>query len=149
MTGSSRPDWNGTWAASEFSSSSMRPARERPGANCRLGCALRTGRNRPQISRCPLQSGSGDEHRRRERDGGDQPAVIGLAAMGRAAVAEELVLVGIGAEPEIGEFADPRRLQASADEAGQVEHRVVGPLAGLEEALIPRAETGREIGADL
>src|SRR5689334_8128190 len=87
-----------------------------------------------------------------ERDRRDQTSVIGLLAMGGAAVAVEPLLVGIGAEPEIGEAGDPCRIKTRADEAGKVEHGVTRLFARTEEALVPGrffGEALHEFGADL
>ena len=66
-----------------------------------------------------------------------QAAVVGLAAMGRPAIGEEALLVGIGAKAGVrGEDAGGE--QSRHDEAGKVEHGVALPFGGLEEARIVR-----------
>jgi hypothetical protein len=52
----------------------------------------------------------------RAGDRGNEPAVVRLAAVGRAPVAEEALLVRIGAERKIGELADAGCGQPRADE---------------------------------
>src|SRR5260370_18072614 len=54
------------------------------------------------------------------------PAVVGLAAMGGAAVAEKSSGIGIGTQSEILDLNDPGPLEPGRDIAGEIEHRVPG-----------------------
>src|SRR5215204_722362 len=86
-----------------------------------------------------------------EGDGRDQAAVIRLAPVGGAAVAEEAVRIRIGAEPEIREGADAGRFHAGPDQGRQVEEGMTLLAARAEEALVSRVrlqETRQEFGAD-
>src|SRR3954453_24134763 len=100
----------------------------------------------------PIRARSARSRSGREGDRRDQPAVIRVAAVGGAAVAEEVVLVRVGAEAKIGDFADAGRREPRAYVAGQVEHRTAGAGVGAEEARVPgvrRKELAHEFGADL
>ena len=71
--------------------------------------------------------------------------------MGRAAVAEEARLVGIGVEPQVLEPADAGAGGALGDIGLEVEHGVARPAARNEEALRRLSgfrESGDELGAD-
>ena len=67
-------------------------------------------------------------------------AVIGFAAVGRAAVAVEAVGIGISVEMKRFDFADPGGEQAMDDVARQVEMRLAGRALGEE------AGVGRVVG---
>src|SRR5271157_2605619 len=86
-----------------------------------------------------------------ERDRRDEPAVVGLLAMGRAAVAEEAVLVGVGVESEILEPADARAGGAFGYIGLEIEHRLARLAAGDEKAprlFVGLGESCDEFGAD-
>ena len=87
-----------------------------------------------------------------ERNRRHEPAVVGLAAMGRPPVAEKARLVRVGVEPQVLEPADAGAGGALGDIGLEVEHRMPRPAAGNEEALrrlSRRIESGDELGADL
>src|SRR5450830_534606 len=81
-----------------------------------------------------------------ERDGVDMPAVIGLALLCGAAVAEEALGLGIVAQAEVLEIHDAGALHAIGDVAGEIEHGVAGALRGHEEARVVRV--GRQEARD-
>ncbi len=62
----------------------------------------------------PASEGVGDEGDRR-----DEAAVIGLAPMGGAAIAEEAVRIGIGAQARIRDLADAGPLEPGDDVGGR------------------------------
>src|SRR5687768_543776 len=108
--------------------------------------------SRAAAAACALQRGSGRAAPSGEGDGGDQPAVIRLAAMGGATVGEESRFVGVGAEAERGRLRDAEPLQPGDDVARQVEQEVAGPRSGREETIVGfalGAEGGEEFAADL
>ena len=79
-------------------------------------------------------------------------AVVGLGAVGRAAVAEEIFRLGVGADPEVLDPADLRPLEPGEDMAGEVEHGVaVGLRAGKEPRVlrVDLKEPRDELRADL
>src|SRR6516165_5906352 len=80
-----------------------------------------------------------------ERDGVDVPPVVGLVAVGGAAVAEEPCRIGIGAVPEVLDPADAGRGEAGGDVAGQIEQGVLRPCRGAEEPFV-RAVLGLDAG---
>src|SRR5262249_25114712 len=87
-----------------------------------------------------------------ERDGVDMPPVVGLGAMGGAAVAEEPRRIGIGAVPEVLDPADAGRGEAGGDIAGKIEQGVLRPRRGAEEPFVRAVlglEAGNEFGPDL
>src|SRR5947209_5358497 len=69
-------------------------------------------------------------------DGVEVPPVVGLAAMDRAAIAEERLWLGVGATVEVVGAADAGPRQPRRDVAGKIEQRVAGPRRALEEALV-------------
>ncbi len=81
-------------------------------------------------------------HALNKRDRRHEAAVIGLPAMGGAAVRIEPYLVGIGVEREILETADPGAADPVADEARQVEEVMIGPRRIREEGR--KSRVGRQ-----
>src|SRR5262245_17210443 len=75
-------------------------------------------------------------------DGVEVPPVVGLAAMDRAAIAEEGLWLGVGATAEVVDAADAGPCQARRDVAGEIEQRVAGAWRALEEALIAGVVVG-------
>src|ERR671920_149472 len=71
----------------------------------------------------------------RERDGVDVPAIIALAELGRAAIAEEALRFREGVEAKILDLADAGTREPRPDVAGQIEHGAAA-VALLEEAVI-------------
>src|SRR5215470_7518230 len=69
-------------------------------------------------------------------DGVEVAPVVGLAAMDRAAIAEEGLWLGIGATVEVVDVADARPCKPRRDVAGEIEQSVAGPRRALEEALV-------------
>src|SRR5690348_10233526 len=87
-----------------------------------------------------------------EGDRVDMAAVIGLAGLGAAPIAEEALRLREGAATEVLEIRYPGAMDALGDITGQVEHRVPRALGGQEETLvfsIGRLKTRDEFGADL
>src|SRR5208337_4962574 len=98
------------------------------------------------------ESGSRVQGRSFQHDRGHQPAVVRVLAMGRAAVAKEPPLVGVGVEAQILEAADPRARRALADKGVEVEHRVARFPAWGEVArrvLARGDESGDELRTNL
>src|SRR6202521_6423440 len=88
----------------------------------------------------------------RERDRADVAAVVGLGAMGRAAVAEEIFRLPVGANPEVLDPADLRPLEPVQDITGEVEHGVAAGLRAGKEPRVLRVdlkEPRDELRADL
>ena len=81
-----------------------------------------------------------------QSDRGDEPAVVRLLAVGRAAVAEEPRLVGVGVEAAVLETDDAGARRALADIAVQIEHRARRIDARDEEAR--RLGIGGRVGLD-
>src|SRR5215813_11720016 len=73
------------------------------------------------------------------------PPVVGLGAMGGAAVAEEPRRIGIGAVPEVLDPADAGGGEAGGDIAGKIEQGVPRPRRRAEETLV-RAVLGLAVG---
>src|SRR5207245_3275658 len=70
-----------------------------------------------------------------QRDRADVAAVVGLAAMGCAAIAEEIFRFRVGAAPEVLDPADLRAFEPGEDMAGEVEP---GVAVGLGTGKEPR-----------
>src|SRR4029450_8355428 len=75
-------------------------------------------------------------------DGVQMPPVVGLAAMDRAAIAEEGLRLGVGAASERAGAADAGPCEPCRDVAGQVEQRVACSRRALEEARVAGVVVG-------
>src|SRR4051812_3844775 len=87
-----------------------------------------------------------------QRDCIDVAAIVRLAAVRGAPVTEEAIRLRIGAKPKVLDAFDFSGFEAGLDEAGQVEHRVVGSLRRNEIARVGRVRGGEalnEFGTDL
>src|SRR5580698_238736 len=88
----------------------------------------------------------------RQHDRIDMPPVIGFAAMGHAAVAVELLGIGVGAGAEIRDRSDSCSGEAGRDIAGEVEHEMAVAGGGGEEPPVGGIggdEAVHQVGADL
>src|SRR5262249_57108037 len=87
-----------------------------------------------------------------ERDGVDVAPVVGLVAVGAAAVAEEPGCIGIGAVAEVLDPAHAGRGEAGGDIAGKIEQGVLRLWRRSEESFVRSVldlEAGDEFGPDL
>src|SRR5262249_25647214 len=87
-----------------------------------------------------------------ERDGVDVAPVVGLVAVGAAAIAEEPRCIGIGAVAEVLDPAHAGGGEAGGDITGEIEQGGLRRRRGPEESFvrsIPGLEAGDEFGADL
>src|SRR5262249_56680506 len=87
-----------------------------------------------------------------ERDGVDVAPVVGLVAVGAAAVAEEPRGIGIGAVAEVLDLAHAGGGEAGGDIAGKIEQGVLRRRRGPEESFVRSVlglEAGDEFGSGL
>src|SRR5688500_10143304 len=82
---------------------------------------------------------------RHDGDGGDQPPILRLVAMGGATVAEEPFLIGIGAQGEIDHPAHSECTEPRRNIARQIEHPMAGAARGLEEPSVGRVQIDEAI----
>src|SRR3954452_20517899 len=78
--------------------------------------------------------------------------VIALAAMDRAAIAEERLRIGVGTAVDILDPANPGASQSRRDVAAEIEQSVAGACSRLEEplmAIVVAFEARDEFGSDL
>src|SRR5881227_649766 len=64
------------------------------------------------------------------------PPVVGLAAVNRAAIAEEGLRLGVGAVAEVLDPPDAGPSEPGRDVAGEIEQGMAGARAVTEEALV-------------
>src|SRR5215467_2681420 len=73
-----------------------------------------------------------------QHDRVDVPAIVGLAAMGHAPVAEEIIRVRIGAGVDVLDRPDARRSEPRHHIAGEIEHEMLRARSRAEEARVGR-----------
>src|SRR5262249_46839745 len=88
----------------------------------------------------------------RQCDSVNVPAIVGLGAMRGAPIAEKLLGIGVGAQPDILDLADAGALEPRGDIAGEVEHGMAVAPGRPKEAARGRSRGPtplNKIGADL